>query len=115
MPIPLHKASSRWTFTIPPNIEQLRHWHSYALIGNARHDAAMLRAAEEQLARFGARRDYRTGIRIDFGSHSRYGQLTTVLDLMLRYDIKQYMLDIYRSEPVLYVWNGHWSSGQGRY
>lgn len=90
-------------FTIPPNLDRRRRWLSYSLIGNARHDAAMLRAVAERL-RWGQRHPAeQTDVCIRFGPGARYAQLVAALDLMPQLGQQKYALDLYRPEPVLYV------------
>lgn len=90
-------------FGIPPDLDQRRRWLPYFLIGNARHDAAMLRAVAERL-RWGRHHPAeQSNLRISLGPGVRYGQLVEVLDLMLQLDQPKYALDLNRPEPVLYV------------
>ncbi|RTQ44875.1 hypothetical protein EJV47_27095 [Hymenobacter gummosus] len=90
-------------FTLPPDLDQRRRWHRYALIGNAGHDAAMLRAVAERLQRGQRYPAEQSNVRISFGPGTRYGRLVDVLDLMPQLGQKKYALDLYRPEPVLYV------------
>ncbi|MCC3160757.1 hypothetical protein LJ737_26205 [Hymenobacter sp. 15J16-1T3B] len=113
MPIPWPVAQARLReqqaadlpvrpFTIPPDLER-RRWFSYTLIGNVRHDAAMLRAVAERLRRGRTHPAERTDVCIRFASGARYASLVAALDLMPQLNQAKYALDLYRPEPVLYV------------
>lgn len=88
---------------IPPNLDQQRPWRSYTLIGSARHDAAMLRAAAEQLRRGQLYPAEQADVCIRFGAGARYAQLVAALDLMPQLGQQKYALDLDRAEPVLFV------------
>jgi hypothetical protein len=90
-------------FSIPPDLDQRRRWHRYALIGSAGHDAVMLRAVAERVRQGQRYPAEQVNVRISFGPGVRYRQLVEVLDLMPQLGQKKYALDLYRPEPVLYV------------
>ncbi|RAK66156.1 hypothetical protein DLM85_15800 [Hymenobacter edaphi] len=114
MPIPWPVAQARMRerreevppvgyFTVPPDLDRRRRWLCYTLIGNAGHDAAMLRAVAERLRRGRTQPAERADLCIRFAAGARYASLVAALDLMPQLNQSKYALDLYRPEPVLYV------------
>jgi hypothetical protein len=89
--------------SLPANLDQRVYWHSYALTGRARHDAAMLRAAAEQILHYQRWPERRRGVRLVFSSTARYAQLVAALDAVQQTGAMKYALDLERAEPALYV------------
>ncbi|GAB3841349.1 hypothetical protein [Hymenobacter jeollabukensis] len=96
------ESVTRFYFTVPPDLDR-RRWLSYTLIGNAGHDAAMLQAVAERLRRGRTQPAERADVCIRFAAGARYASLVAALDLMPQLNQSKYALDLYRPEPVLYV------------
>lgn len=87
----------------PVAIEKFRPWQTLVFSGNLWADYFSYKQTKTHIIRLHNAANQAKGLRIRFTSQARYGALMYTLDLLNRYDITKYWVDIWHSPTTLYA------------
>lgn len=98
------QAEPVWRYS---RLAHFRHWSTLKLGQSRWSDSLAVRRMEGVVRTMAAEEDATdTGLRIYFGPRARYASLVQTLNLMQRYNIKKYMLDLHHGPATFYAFTG---------